>query len=370
MISYVLPTHNRPAVLVETLAALAALPRHDAQVVIVDNASSPPALPPRSLANGIAVEVVRLDSNTGAAARNAGVRRARQLAETADAAEPHWVVMLDDDSAPMDTGFLSVLASAPRDVAVVGAEVFLPPLPDETTRHEAGGLPEVFIGCGAAIRAEVFERLGGYDAAFDYYAEEYDFSARVILAGMHVVYDRRFKVMHRKVESGRDLNRIIGNLVRNNAWVMARYAPDDLRDAQVQAQITRYARIAEKEHATAGYDRGLAELRETLTRQQRRPMPLPLWRRFTGYQAVADQIGRMGGASALGTVAIIGRGKNVEEIEQALADAGVPMVPDPTRARTHFVGTLSPGPMVDACERTTSHTAPPAKPAWNFALAW
>lgn len=366
MISYVLPTHNRPAVLAETLAAIGALPKHDAQVVIVDNASSSPACPPRSLANGITVDVVRLASNTGTAARNAGVRRARQLAETVASPDSHWVVMLDDDSAPIDSAFLPALASAPSDVAVVGAEVFLPPLADGTIRHEAGGLPEVFIGCGAAIRAEVFERLGGYDAAFDYYAEEYDFSARVILAGMRVVYDRSFKVMHRKVEAGRDLNRIIGNLVRNNAWVMARYAPDDVRDAQVQAQITRYAQIAEKEHATTGYARGLTDLRDTLAHQPRRPMPLPLWHRFTGYQAVADQIQRMGGAKALGTTAIFERGKNVEVIEQALADAGVQFVPEPAQARTVIVGTLSPGPMLDACERTAPHAAKPAMPAWSL----
>ncbi len=366
MISYVLPTHNRPAVLAETLAAIGALPKHDARVVIVDNASSPPALPPRSLANGTAVEVVRLDSNTGTAARNAGVRRARHLAERAASPDSHWIVMLDDDSAPMDTGFLPALTSAPRDVAVVAAEVFLPPVPDGTVRHEAGGLPEVFIGCGAAIRAEVFERLGGYDAAFDYYAEEYDFSARVILAGMRVVYDRRFKVMHRKVETGRDLNRIIGNLVRNNAWVMARYAPDALRDAQVQAQVTRYAQIAAKEHASTGYARGLAELQATLAHQPRRPMPLPLWHRFTGYQAVVDHLQRMGGAKALGPVAIIERGKNVEVIEQALADAGAQIVPEPAQARTLIAGTLSPGPMLHECERTAPHAAKHASPAWSL----
>ncbi len=364
MISYVLPTHNRQRALSETLDAIGSLARHDANVVVVDNASTTPATAPSSLANALHVEVVRLKGNIGTAARNTGVRRAVELNGSIPH-EDHWIVMLDDDSAPVSGAFLGTLARAGRDIAVVAAEVVLPPGADGTVRHEAGGLPEVFIGCGAAIRASVFEGLGGYDKEFDYYAEEYDFSARVLLAGMRVVYDRGFVVDHRKVSAGRDMGRIIGNLVRNNCWVMARYAPDEVRSAQVRAQIARYAGIARKEQAFAGYLRGLMDVAMTLHTQPRRPMDEPLWRRFTGLDAAMNQLRDHMAKVPLGPVAIVERGKNAEVIEQAAREQRVDLVSDSRGADTLLIGTLSPGPMLDAVTLLRTETRTVVAP-WSL----
>ena len=143
MISYLLPTRNRPGTLRVTLDALGRLPAADhepaggGQVVVVDNASEPAVTVPEKLANGLAVVLVRLEENLGASARNAGARAARG----------EWVVMLDDDSHPLDTGHVTVLTQAPSDVVAVGAEIRLP-----GGLREVGGLPEVIVGCGAAVR--------------------------------------------------------------------------------------------------------------------------------------------------------------------------------------------------------------------------
>src|SRR6185503_611566 len=114
-----------------------------------------------------------------------------------------------------------------------------------------------FIGCGVAIRLRSFLAAGGYDPTFDYYAEEYDLAARFILAGYRIVHDRRFRVMHEKVTQGRDFNRIVHRLVRNNAWVAQRYAPIEHREAEINETISRYGRIAVKENAAAGYAAGV-----------------------------------------------------------------------------------------------------------------
>ncbi|MFO0832288.1 MAG: glycosyltransferase [Phycisphaerales bacterium] len=349
MISYVLPTHNRPAVLAETLAALARLPRHDADVIIVDNASHPPASAPPTLTNGLAVDVLRLPHNRGTAARNAGAQRA---ADRRGGPAGHWLVMLDDDSAPTSTDFLPLLTHAHPSLAVLSAAVLLPPAPDNTTRHEAGGLPEVFIGCGAAIRADAFLTLGGYDPSFDYYAEEYDLSARFLLAGFRVAYDRRFTVLHRKVQHGRDMDRILANLVRNNAWVMARYAPPHLQSAQVQAQIDRYADIAAREGATAGYQRGLQHLQATLAAQPRRPLPEPAWLRFTGYAAARQHLASLPGSPS---VCLVEPGKHAEVVRDAARDAGLRLTDSPADADALLIASLSPGPMLDAAARLRSH---------------
>jgi GT2 family glycosyltransferase len=244
VIAYVLPTRNRPECLSRTLAALGNLPKHDAEVVVVDNAGRPPAQAPKHLANGLPVTLLRRARNEGAAGRNAGVRAADPASE--------WIVMLDDDSHPRDLGLLDALHEQPSDVAALCAEIVLP-----SGRRESGGLPEVPIGCGVAYRRDVFLSMGigadaGYDPGFGFYAEEYDLAARMIRAGHRIVIDHRFIVEHEKTPAGRSMDAILRRLVRNNAWVMARYAPAQQRRAEIGRVISRYARIARKEHATLG----------------------------------------------------------------------------------------------------------------------
>src|SRR5262245_46488261 len=274
MISYILPTRDRPERLTLTLAALGRLKGHDpdspGEVIVIDNASKfPPALPDR-LPNGLRLRTILRTTNEGAASRNAGVQAAQ--------ADHEWVVMLDDDSYPCDTGFIRRLRRAPADVAAVSADIYLPGL----ARRESGGLPEVFIGCGVAIRRKVFLDLGGYDPAFNYYAEEYDLAARMMLAGCRIAFDPWFRVEHHKVATGRDMNTILARLVRNNGWVMQRYAPDELRRAQVRDQRARYRAIAAKENALPGLAAGLRELKHTIRAQKRSPMAARLFDRFTG----------------------------------------------------------------------------------------
>jgi GT2 family glycosyltransferase len=313
-------------------------------VVVVDNASQEPAHAPAHLPNGLACEVVRLDRNRSTGARNIGVQRAAAIAGTR---EDHWIVMLDDDSAPMDGRFVDALASTPRDVGAVAAEVFLPS-DGSRVRHEAGGLPEVFTGCGAAIRACDFLALGGYDEAFDYYAEEYDFCARVILSGMRIAYDRRFRVLHRKVAGNRDQARIIANLARNNAWVMARYAPDGERARRIEAQFERYGAIAAKEGVHAEVDRVIAATRASLGLQPRREMTAAQWERFTGLAAAHAHLVELARQHAWRTCELVAPGKGVEDVAHAAERAGLRVLAEGEGGDVCVVGTLSPGVMLDA----------------------
>lgn len=357
MISYVLPTRDRPDVLRRTIQAIDALGDHapagGAEIVIADNASAAPlALPAATADSRIPLRVLRMRRNISAAARNAG----------AQAARGRWIVMLDDDSYPLDLNYLDALRCADPRTAVVAAEIFVPAArapetpctpaaPGAAMPHEAGGLPEVFIGCGAAIRREAFLDAGGYDPAFDYYAEEYDLSARLLLAGWSIAFDRAFRVMHHKVAAGRDMNRILRRLVRNNGWVARRYAPAPHHTPQLQETIARYARIARKERAVRGYLHGLAELSLTLLRQQRRPMPTDLWDRFTGLAAARLALRAHHAAAPLGRVALLSPGKNAWAVLQATRELSLHVTPSPADADTLLIGTLSPGPMIDALAR-------------------
>jgi GT2 family glycosyltransferase len=340
VISYVMPTRDRADVLAETLDRIGRLPPHDAEVLVIDNASRNPVRLPPGLANGVRVCVVRSEVNLCAGARNLATHHAHDRSR--------WLVMLDDDSHPLDLGFLRSLDIADEGVGAVAAEIFLPRGAGGAVCRESGGLPEVFIGCGVAIRTGLFRELGGYDHAFDYYAEEYDLSARVMLAGRRIAFDRTFRVEHRKVSAGRDMNRIVGNLVRNNAWVAARYAPDEVRWPEIRQHLTRYARIARKESALRGYIRGVHDLGLSIFDQPRRPMPRAMWDRFTGLAAAREAVRTAMAERSFGSAAIVRPGKNVGQVVQALHEAGVRIEPDPDLAAVRMIGTLSPGPMLDA----------------------
>jgi GT2 family glycosyltransferase len=346
MITYVLPTRNRPEVLRRTLAELERLGDHaccgGAEVIVVDNASEAPVRLGTRLKSGVRVDVLRRRINEGAAARNFGAMHADPASE--------WIVMLDDDSHPMDLGFVDVLRGMARDVGAVSADIFLGTEAGVITGREQGGLPEVFIGCGVAVRRDLFVGLRGYDHAFNYYAEEYDLAARMMLAGYRVRFEPRFRVMHRKVSAGRDMGMIVARLVRNNGWVIERYAPEGERRAALRAMRRRYRAIAGRERALAGFGAGLVELRRTVRGQTRTPMGTELWRRFTGAAAAREGLAWNLSLRGVRSAALIEEGKNADVIRGVLRELGIGEV-SPERAERLVIGTLSPGPMLDAMER-------------------
>ncbi|MFA6043650.1 MAG: glycosyltransferase [Phycisphaerales bacterium] len=341
MISYVLPTRDRPERLKATLQAINALGAHAAEITVVDNASTERLFLPPSLASGVPIHQIHLGHNAGAAARNLGVERSRG----------EWIVMLDDDSHPLDLGFVESLGRAPADVGAISADIFLPPRSGARVRRESGGLPEVFIGCGVAIRRELFLALGGYDHAFNYYVEEYDLAARMLLAGFRVAFDPAFRVMHAKDTANRSMDAILARLVRNNGWVAQRYAPEQARLAELREIRRRYRRIAAKERALAGFGAGLGELRRTLRSQTRTPMPGALWDRFTGLAAARGALQAAFESRPFRSAAIVDEGKNAWAVALALRELGVRLCGEGEDAEVCVIGTMSPGPMLDAYAR-------------------
>ncbi|MCH8824441.1 MAG: glycosyltransferase [Planctomycetes bacterium] len=344
MISYILPTHNRPGRLKLTLAQINKLPTEDlaplggGEIVIVDNATVSTIKVPQNLPNGLPIKLVGLETNMAAASRNIAAQNA----------SGDWLIMLDDDSYPLDNGFVEVLVNAPTDVAAIGADIRL-----LSGQREAGGLPEVIIGCGAAIRRDAFLAVGGYEESFHYYVEEYDLCAKLLLAGHRVIHDMRFSVMHEKVSTGRDMNVILKHLVRNNGWVTQRYAPDDCLANDLRETIVRYGQIAKKESAESGYLQGIKELFATLTDQPRKPMSNDLFDRFTGVSHVRSTLEEL---QPTQKIALVHKGKNCWVVEKVLREMGVKAVDSESDADLLMIGTLSPGPMIDAWQSYANST--------------
>lgn len=345
MISYIIPTKDRHDELMRTLGEINRLGRQigmgGAEVIIADNASQTPVELPDQLPCGTAVRTIRLEQNTGAAARNIAAKHADERCD--------WLIMLDDDSAPLDSGFEVAIRRASPAVAAISADVFLGQTEDTIVRREDGGLPEVFVGCGVAIRRSAFIDAGGYDENFGFYAEEYDLSAKLLLAGKRIEFSPIFRVLHRKVSSGRDMNQIVERLVRNNGWTIQRYAPLGVLAEELERSRERCRFIAEKENAIAGYEAGLAQLEQTIGSQRRTPMDDAMWERFTGLTAAREAIkSRLprGATSA----EVIAEGKNAHVVRRAMRDLGVTEVKSGGQAQ--IIGTMSPGPMLDALENT------------------
>lgn len=77
MVSVVIPTHNRPALLQEALASVLSQTVLPAEIIVVDDASSPPAELP-ACHDGITIHLLRHEQTRGgAAAKNTGARAAR-----------------------------------------------------------------------------------------------------------------------------------------------------------------------------------------------------------------------------------------------------------------------------------------------------
>lgn len=364
MISLIIPTRDRPAELARTLAAIARLDpapldaAGGAEVIVVDNASREPEPPPEALANGVPVGLVRLPANEGAAARTTAARLARGS----------WLVMLDDDSAPIDAAFAALLADAPPDVAAIGAEITLP-----SGRRDFGGLPEVFVGCGAAVRRDDFLAVGGYDPSFVYYAEEYDLAARLIARGKRITHDRAFRVLHRKTAAARDMDRSLRLLVRNSVRVEERWAPAARRDDAIRAVVERCEHIARREDARAGFRAGLNDIELEGGAEDRDPAAAPTgpltdaqYDRFIGLAAARDGLARQLHAAPARTARLAQAGKNAHLVERALAESGVEVLPPDDRRSPDAlaIATLSPGPILDAAadlaaERPTARVLAP-----------
>ena len=347
-LSLIIPTRNRPAVHADTLERIGqhrfGAFHQGCELILIDNDSDEAVDPPTRLSNGIPVRYIRLDHNMNTAARNVG----------AEHASGEWLLMLDDDSAPESGCNWDLLIDAPDDLGAIGGEIVLP-----TGNRESGGLPEVIVGCGCVIRRSCFVGLGGYDASFGYYAEEYDLCAKMIAHRYRVEHNRSLKFLHRKSTLGRDFNEILYRLVRNNAWVMQRYAPDDRLQVELDHIMDRYRAIAIKEDAMRGFERACDELELTLVDQVRSPMDQVAWDRFTGRAAVRDTLGgifqnRAGAVSFVGTP----HAKGLEIIASELNRLGCSIVEDGDGVRV--VGSLSPGPMLDLAEQYPDAILP-----WN-----
>ena len=208
-VSFVLATHNRRDIAMDTVRRLAAceLDRRDYEIIVVDNASTdgtPDALEPH------VDRLIRLGRNAGSCAKTYGVEQATG----------RYIVFLDDDSFPR-AGSIERMIERFHSDPKLGAAGFTVHLPGG--RKEGGALPGVFVGCGVGFRADALRRCGGLDPTFFMQAEEYDLAFRLVAGGWRIEVFDDLHVEHRKTLQARRSERTAYYDTRNNLRVVARY---------------------------------------------------------------------------------------------------------------------------------------------------
>ena len=269
----VLTQGRRPEELGRALASVLAQQGVELDVVVVGNAWEPAGLPE-------GVRGVGLPRNVGIpAGRNAGVPHVRG----------ELLLFLDDDARLAQDDALARLAerfAAEARLGLVQLRVQAdPPGPDPRDwvgrlrvgdRSRSSDATAVWEGAVALPRA-VFERVGGWPAAFFYAHEGIDLAWRVLDAGLRVRYAGDLVVLHRPHVPGRyPYSRYLG--ARNRMWLARRHLPLPLAAAYVTVWLAITAarlRSARELRAVArGYRDGLRQ-----PCGERRPLrPGTLWR--------------------------------------------------------------------------------------------
>jgi GT2 family glycosyltransferase len=230
-VTVVVATRNRRERLLETV------PRHAAAVILVDNGSDDGG--PDAVARAFPhVDVVRLGENRGAAARNAGVERARTP----------YVAFADDDSY-WTAGSLAGAAELMRKYdrvallsarVLVGPQARLDPVSAEMataplgTPGDAPG-PSIlgFLACAVVVRRDAFLAAGGFHPRLHVYGEEALLAMDLAAAGHLLSYAPELTVRHLPLPTGRDngarrrieaRNRLLTALLRRPPAVVARTA--------------------------------------------------------------------------------------------------------------------------------------------------
>ncbi len=353
LVTFVIATHNRRAVLLQTLQRL--LSTSDisqtsestairSEIILVDNASTD-GTADAVAARFPAVRILRQARNRGASAKNAGI----------PIACGQFIVFLDDDSYPKPNSTRRMVQYF-RAHADLGAVVFDVVLKDGS--HECSAFPTVFIGCGAGFRREALDQVGGLPDDFFYQAEEYDLSLRLLEAGWDIQRHDDLQVLHLKTKTGRCPARTTRLDVRNNFTLITRYFPRRWILPFAITWMRRYRWIAQTKswrHRPAFW-LGLAQgIGRSLRPGHRRPVSEAAFERFAMIRMIHERMKQLTGDGCR-SVLFIDVGKNILPFwlaaracdlrVAAIADNtlakkrrrfhGIPIVDDASAARLQF----------------------------------
>jgi glycosyltransferase involved in cell wall biosynthesis len=203
-VSIVIPTHNRPEKLRETVEKLRRqnFPPEEYEIVVVDDGSTPPVVFEEDFTVRPKIRLVRLEGEERSVARNTGARQSAG----------EIVIFVDDDISTRED-FIDCHWRAHQEFtnALAVGEILLPQESQNTPfgrfrqRLEQNGIPrqrglveeENFCAAAnASIDREIFLSLGGFDTTISS-SEDQDFALRHTAQGGRIVFLPEASVIHR-----------------------------------------------------------------------------------------------------------------------------------------------------------------------------
>jgi O-antigen biosynthesis protein len=225
-VSIVVPVRNGERTIGDCLASLLALDHPvSPEIVVVDNASTDRTA---EIVARYPVTCVREERRGCNHARNRGI----------EAARGEVLAFTDADCTVVGAWLTELLAGLSEESpAAVGEVLPYPPRsaterywatrkPSLQTWNEAHPFPRLAFS-SAAVRREVFDRVGRFDARFRSAAEDIDFSRRLWIAGMGVEHRPAAVALHRGRGTVGDLLRQHLAYGRGQAALVGKY-PDEL----------------------------------------------------------------------------------------------------------------------------------------------
>lgn len=195
--------------------------RTDIEVVAVDNASED-GTGAYLQSQSHWLTPVFMDRNLGIAGYNHGFARARG----------RIILVLDDDSFPKNSHtldcILHTLDSRPE-VGAVACRIECPNGQRRVSWHlppeDAFGPSMAFVGCGFAVRRELFAEIGWYPEEYFLYQNDVYVALKIRQQGYGIVFDPQCRVVHLESAAGRKSWRRVFYPTRNSLWLIRTFAP-------------------------------------------------------------------------------------------------------------------------------------------------
>lgn len=221
MVSAVILAYNRCAEVLKTIGKLKQLRLSlpfELEIIVVDNASSDNTFEEVKAAFPDIV-LLRRNRNSGVAGWNDGFKVAKNK----------YLLVLDDDS-HMESGLIEAVAFMEENAGtgILGFEIvdealmgdpYLDPEEAWKDNDEIAG----FIGCGALIRKEVYNKIGGFAEWLFIYTHEFEYAIRCLNAGYKVLFFAKGIVVHRASALNRSNKRLRVFGTRNEMGIIYKF---------------------------------------------------------------------------------------------------------------------------------------------------
>lgn len=217
--SFVIVNYNRKDELLKTISKTKELIKDsgDYEIIIVDNASVDGSAAAVE-ANFPDAILIRKEQNLGAPAWNDGFAKATGK----------YMIIIDDDS-HVESGLenaLSYLDTHP-DIGILALNVTSGPYTSKDWRWKDGDDIVGFIGCGAILRKETYQKIGGYADWIFLYVNEWELGLRAVEAGYQVKYFENCRVVHRASKINRSSKRLRVFVTQNEMAIVYKYFSKD-----------------------------------------------------------------------------------------------------------------------------------------------